>query len=69
MRNEEEIFQNWTKEYNPCYEKDPDIETKLFKYYNSILEIVNKTGYSINNKKAFKNELATMIYRLTYAQT
>jgi hypothetical protein len=68
MRTEEELFQDWTTELHPYYDNDPDIETKLFKYYNAMLEIVNKAGYSIKNKKAFKNELASMIYRLTHAK-
>ena len=39
------------------------------KYYNSILKIVESKGYTIDNKKEFKNELASMIYRLSYAKT
>ena len=38
------------------------------KYYNSILKVVEESGYKIDNKKEFKNELASMIYRLTYAK-
>ena len=61
-------FQEWLDESNPLNENEPDIRTKLMKYYNSILKIVEESGYKIDNKKEFKNELASMIYRLTYAK-
>ena len=58
-----DFFQEWLNEYNPHIDNDPDVKTKLMKYYNSILKIVE------GNKKEFKNELASMIYRLSYAKT
>lgn len=61
-------FQEWLDESNPLNENEPDVRTKLMKYYNSILKIVEESGYKIDNKKEFKNELASMIYRLTYAK-
>ena len=61
-------FQEWLDESNPLNENEPDVRTKLTKYYNSILKIVEESGYKIDNKKEFKNELASMIYRLTYAK-
>jgi len=61
-------FQEWLDEPNPFNENDPDVRTKLMKYYNSILKVVQESGYKIDNKKEFKNELASMIYRLTYAK-
>jgi thermostable 8-oxoguanine DNA glycosylase len=61
-------FQEWLDETNPLNENEPDVRTKLMKYYNSILKIVEESGYKIDNKKEFKNELASMIYRLTYAK-
>ena len=61
-------FQEWIDESNPLNENEPDVRTKLMKYYNSILKIVEESGYKIDNKKEFKNELASMIYRLTYAK-
>lgn len=61
-------FQDWLDETNPLNENEPDVRTKLMKYYNSILKIVEESGYKIDNKKEFKNELASMIYRLTYAK-
>lgn len=63
------FFQEWLHEYNPLNDNDPDVKTKLMKYYNSILKIVEGNGYTIDNKKEFKNELASMIYRLSYAKT
>jgi|UniRef100_A0A6C0IRC9 hypothetical protein len=66
---ENQLFQEWLDEDNFLNENDPDVRYKLCKYYNSILEIVKKAGYTINNKKEFKNELATMIYKLSYAKT
>lgn len=61
-------FQEWLDESNPLNENEPVVRTKLMKYYNSILKIVEESGYKIDNKKEFKNELASMIYRLTYAK-
>ena len=61
-------FQEWLNEHNPLNENEPDVRTKLMKYYNSILKVVEESGYKIDNKKEFKNELASMIYRLTYAK-
>ena len=61
-------FQEWLDETNPLNENEPVVQTKLMKYYNSILKIVEESGYKIDNKKEFKNELASMIYRLTYAK-
>lgn len=61
-------FQEWLDEPNPLNENEPDVRTKLMKYYNSILKVVEESGYKIDNKKEFKNELASMIYRLTYAK-
>ena len=61
-------FQEWLDETNPLNENEPNVRTKLMKYYNSILKIVEESGYKIDNKKEFKNELASMIYRLTYAK-
>ena len=64
----ENHFQDWLNEPNPFNENEPDIRTKLMNYYNSILKVVEQAGYKIDNKKEFKNELASMIYRLTYAK-
>jgi len=64
----ENHFQDWLDEYNPLYENDNDVRTKLMKYYNSILKVVEGAGYKIDNKKEFKNELASIIYRLTHAK-
>jgi len=66
--NIEKHFKDWLDEYHPFYETDPDVRTKLMKYYNSILKVVEGAGYKIDNKKEFKNELASIIYRLTYAK-
>ena len=36
----ENHFQDWLNEPNPFNENEPDVRTKLMKYYNSILKFV-----------------------------
>jgi hypothetical protein len=51
---------NWSSKYGPVthgqYVRD---------FYYSLQSILNNTGYTITNEKEFKNEIATLIYRLS----
>ena len=54
---EEESFQDWVNA--------DDNELKLNLFLNQIYDIIDKSEYELKDKKAFKDEFATFIYKLT----
>ena len=54
---EEERFQDWVN--------TDDNELKLNLFLNQIYHVIGKSEYELKDKKAFKDELATFIYKLT----
>ena len=50
-------FQNWVN--------SNDNELKLNTFLNQIYDIIDKSEYELKDKKAFKDEFATFIYKLT----
>tara|TARA_B100000902_G_C26787509_1_gene658142 strand:+ start:310 stop:546 length:237 start_codon:yes stop_codon:yes gene_type:complete len=54
---EEESFQDWVNA--------DDNELKLTMFLNQIYDVIDKSEYELKDKKAFKDEFATFIYKLT----
>tara|TARA_B100001094_G_C17823873_1_gene619878 strand:+ start:100 stop:336 length:237 start_codon:yes stop_codon:yes gene_type:complete len=54
---EEESFQDWVN--------SNDNELKLTMFLNQIYDVIDKSEYELKDKKAFKDEFATFIYKLT----
>lgn len=54
---EEESFQDWVN--------TDDNELKLTMFLNQIYDVIDKSEYELKDKKAFKDEFATFIYKLT----
>ena len=54
---EKESFQDWVN--------SNDNELKLNTFLNQIYDIIDKSEYELKDKKAFKDEFATFIYKLT----
>jgi len=50
-------FQDWVN--------TDDNELKLNLFLNQIYDVIGKSEYELKDKKAFKDELATFIYKLT----
>ena len=54
---EKESFQDWIN--------NNENELKLNTFLNQIYDIIDKSEYELKDKKAFKDEFATFIYKLT----
>ena len=54
---EKESFQDWVNA--------DDNELKLTMFLNQIYDVIDNSKYELKDKKAFKDEFATFIYKLT----
>ena len=60
-------FHNWLKteyEYNENYIPVEDI---LIQLCNDVFNIINVNGYVISDEKQLRNEIATFVYKESYA--
>ena len=56
---EERKFQDWVN--------NNDNKLKLNVFLNQIYDVIGKSEYELKDKKEFKDEFATFIYKLTNA--
>ena len=60
-------FQNWLKneyEYNENY---ISVEEILRRFCKDVFKLINNNGYKISDEKQLRNEIATFVYKESYA--